>query len=399
MYFNKGRMLIDKETELMAIMFINSQKEQEKTIMALDLTETQQSPFSVHATDNLEHATTPIEEATEDMFLEEEVENGEGTDLLDEAESTMSTMAEHSLLSEEAGDVEDSLRVYLREMGRTPLLKGSEEIRLAQMIARGKDESEQAELLGATPDFQIIEQGKDAQRRLIEANLRLVVSIAKNYRGRGLTLLDLIQEGNSGLMLATEKFDYTKGYKFSTYATWWIRQAISRAIANQGRTIRLPVHLVETINRTMRVSARLFQELGREPSVEEIAENMGTDVEHVQHILKASQQPISLETPIGEDGDNALGDFVEDQIAPSPTEVTTHHQLKERIDEALRTLNDRERYLIQLRFGLLDGRSRTLAEVGQELRLSRERARQIESRALQKLRQSRNGFQLKDFLD
>jgi RNA polymerase primary sigma factor len=397
MYFNKGRMLIDKETEHMAIMFIDSQKEQKKTIQTLELAETQQSPFSVHPTDNLEHAATPIE-AAEDMFREEEVENGEGTDLLEDTESEMSA-AEHSLLSEEAGDVEDSLRVYLREMGRTRLLKGDEEVRLAQMIARGKHESEQAELLDATPDYHIIEQGKEAQRRLIEANLRLVVSIAKNYRGRGLTLLDLIQEGNSGLMLATEKFDYTKGYKFSTYATWWIRQAISRAIANQGRTIRLPVHLVETINRTMRVSARLFQELGREPSVEEIAEHMGTDVEHVQHILKASQQPISLETPIGEDGDNALGDFVEDQIAPSPTEVTTHHQLKERIDEALGTLNERERYLIQLRFGLLDGRSRTLAEVGQELRLSRERARQIESRALQKLRQSRNGFQLKDFLD
>jgi RNA polymerase primary sigma factor len=336
-------------------------------------------------------------ETAEDMFLEEEVENGEGTDLLNDAEA--STMAEHSLLSEEAADVEDSLRVYLREMGRTPLLKGDEEIRLAQQIACGKYERERAEQQNETPDYIVMEQAKEAQRRLIEANLRLVVSIAKNYRGRGLTLLDLIQEGNSGLMLATEKFDYTKGYKFSTYATWWIRQAISRAIANQGRTIRLPVHLVETINRTMRVSARLFQELGREPSVEEIAQQMGTDAEHVEHILKASQQPISLETPIGEDGDNALGDFVEDQIAPSPTEVTTHHQLKERIDEALRTLNDRERYLIQLRFGLLDGRSRTLAEVGQELRLSRERARQIESRALQKLRQSRNGFQLKDFLD
>jgi len=397
MYFNKGRMLIDKETEHMAIMFIDSQKEQKKTMQALELAETQQSPFSVHPTDNLEHAATPIE-AAEDMFLEEEVENGERTDLLEDTESEISA-AEHSLLSEEAGDVEDSLRVYLREMGRTRLLKGDEEVRLAQMIVRGKHESEQAELLDASPDYHVIEQGKEAQRRLIEANLRLVVSIAKNYRGRGLTLLDLIQEGNSGLMLATEKFDYTKGYKFSTYATWWIRQAISRAIANQGRTIRLPVHLVETINRTMRVSARLFQELGREPSVEEIAEHMGTDVEHVQHILKASQQPISLETPIGEDGDNALGDFVEDKIAPSPTEVTTHHQLKERIDEALGTLNERERYLIQLRFGLLDGRSRTLAEVGQELRLSRERARQIESRALQKLRQSRNGFQLKDFLD
>jgi len=382
----------------MAIMFIDSQKEQEKTTLTMDLTDMQQSPSPVHPTDDLEHAVAHSETA-EDMFLEEEVENGEGTDLLNDADSTISTMAEHSLLSEEAGDVEDSLRVYLREMGRTPLLKGDEEIRLARMIARGKYEREQAELLNETPDYTLLEQAKDAQRRLIEANLRLVVSIAKNYRGRGLTLLDLIQEGNSGLMLATEKFDYTKGYKFSTYATWWIRQAISRAIANQGRTIRLPVHLVETINRTMRVSARLFQELGREPSIEEIAEQMGTDVEHVEHILKASQQPISLETPIGEDGDNALGDFVEDQIAPSPTEVTTHHQLKERIDEALGTLNERERYLIQLRFGLLDGRSRTLAEVGHELRLSRERARQIESRALQKLRQSRNGFQLKDFLD
>jgi RNA polymerase primary sigma factor len=396
MYLNKGRMLIDKETEQMAIMFIESQKEQEKSTLTMSRANIQQSLSSVHPTDDLEHAVASMETA-EDMFLEEEVENGEGTDLLNDAEA--STMAEHSLLSEEAADVEDSLRVYLREMGRTPLLKGDEEIRLAQQIACGKYERERAEQQNETPDYIVMEQAKEAQRRLIEANLRLVVSIAKNYRGRGLTLLDLIQEGNSGLMLATEKFDYTKGYKFSTYATWWIRQAISRAIANQGRTIRLPVHLVETINRTMRVSARLFQELGREPSVEEIAQQMGTDAEHVEHILKASQQPISLETPIGEDGDNALGDFVEDQIAPSPTEVTTHHQLKERIDEALRTLNDRERYLIQLRFGLLDGRSRTLAEVGQELRLSRERARQIESRALQKLRQSRNGFQLKDFLD
>ncbi|GCE45597.1 RNA polymerase primary sigma factor [Thermosporothrix hazakensis] len=378
----------------MAISFIEKPKEQKKRSMLT-------SDIDLLETTTTEDTATDLDDdqldLDADVLLDEDEEQDD--DFIDDDELLNPHLDADAIAASVEAGVDDSLSWYLREMGRTPLLTAEEEIRLAQMMERGRLERESAELLKTAPDRHIMAQAEEAQRRLIEANLRLVVSIAKKYKGRGLTLLDLIQEGNSGLMLAAEKFDYTKGFKFSTYATWWIRQAISRAIANQGRTIRLPVHLVETINRTMRVSSRLFQELGREPTAEEIASRMGTSVEHVQDLIKANQQPISLETPIGEEGDNELGDFVEDSVAPSPTEVTTHRQLREQIDTALSILSDRERYVIQQRFGLLDGRSRTLAEIGQELHLSRERARQIEARALRKLRHSKSCLQLKDFLD
>lgn len=380
----------------MSVVFIEQQNEEMEELFAPGLAENEMSPSSVQATD-LDEIEHPVD-TDEVAFVEDDVENEEGDDELDDADIHKPASRVEGLFAGIEGEMDDSLRLYLREMGRTPLLKMEEEVRLAQMIERGKQEMARATMLDVMPDQKILTQAKDAQSRLIEANLRLVVSIAKRYRGCGLTMLDLIQEGNSGLMLAVEKFDYTRGYKFSTYATWWIRQAISRAIANQARTIRLPVHMVETINRTMRMNARLFQELGREPTVEEIAQRMQMDVEHVREILKISQQPISLETPIGEDGDNELGDFVEDQVALSPSDVTTHHQLKERVDAALQCLNDRERYVIQLRFGLLDGRGRSLQEVGQALSVTRERARQIEARALRKLRQSRGNNDLRDFL-
>ena len=290
--------------------------------------------------------------------------------------------------------LDDPVRMYLREIGRVPLLSAEEEVRLAQRMERGK-----VELLKSQPNRRYIEDGEEAQRRLTEANLRLVVSVAKKYIGRGMSLLDLIQEGNIGLIRAVEKFDYTKGYKFSTYATWWIRQAITRAIADQARTIRIPVHMVETINRLIRISRRLLQDLGREPTSEEIAEQMEISAEKVREIIKVSQEPVSLETPIGEEDDSHLGDFIEDHTALAPADAASHQLLKEQVEDVLDSLTDRERKVLQLRFGLDDGRSRTLEEVGKEFHVTRERIRQIEAKALRKLRHPSRSRKLKDYLD
>jgi RNA polymerase primary sigma factor len=290
--------------------------------------------------------------------------------------------------------LDDPVRMYLREIGRVPLLTAEEEVRLAQRMERGK-----AEQLKQNPNRRIVDDGEEAQRRLTEANLRLVVSVAKKYIGRGMSLLDLIQEGNIGLIRAVEKFDYTKGYKFSTYATWWIRQAITRAIADQARTIRIPVHMVETINRLIRISRRLLQDLGREPTSEEIAQQMEITAEKVREIIKVSQEPVSLETPIGEEDDSHLGDFIEDHTALAPADAASHQLLKEQVEDVLDSLTERERKVLQLRFGLDDGRARTLEEVGREFKVTRERIRQIEAKALRKLRHPSRSRKLKDYLD
>lgn len=274
--------------------------------------------------------------------------------------------------------IEDPVRMYLKEIGKVPLLTADEEIELAKRMELGDEE---------------------AKQRLSEANLRLVVSIAKRYVGRGMLFLDLIQEGNLGLIKAVEKFDYRKGYKFSTYATWWIRQAITRAIADQARTIRIPVHMVETINKLIRVSRQLLQELGREPTPEEIAEKMEMPVERVREILKISQEPVSLETPIGEEEDSHLGDFIQDDNVPVPADAATFTLLKEQLEEVLGTLTDREQKVLILRFGLEDGRARTLEEVGKEFNVTRERIRQIEAKALRKLRHPSRSRKLKDYLE
>ena len=274
--------------------------------------------------------------------------------------------------------IEDPVRMYLKEIGKVPLLSAEEEIDLAQRMEEGDE---------------------DAKKRLAEANLRLVVSIAKRYVGRGMLFLDLIQEGNLGLIKAVEKFDYRKGYKFSTYATWWIRQAITRAIADQARTIRIPVHMVETINKLIRVSRQLLQELGREPTPEEIAEEMNMGVERVREILKISQEPVSLETPIGEEEDSHLGDFIQDDNVPVPADAAAFTLLKEQLVEVLGTLTEREQKVLRLRFGLDDGRARTLEEVGKEFNVTRERIRQIEAKALRKLRHPSRSRKLKDYLD
>jgi RNA polymerase primary sigma factor len=289
--------------------------------------------------------------------------------------------------------------MYLREIGRVPLLTAEEEVRLAQLMERGKAERQRVDRLKVAPNYRYMREGEDAQQRLTEANLRLVVSVAKKYIGRGMSLLDLIQEGNIGLIRAVEKFDYTKGYKFSTYATWWIRQAITRAIADQARTIRIPVHMVETINRLIRISRRLLQDLGREPTSEEIAEQMEISAEKVREIIKVSQEPVSLETPIGEEDDSHLGDFIEDHTALAPADAASHQLLKEQVEDVLDSLTERERKVLQLRFGLDDGRSRTLEEVGKEFHVTRERIRQIEAKALRKLRHPSRSRKLKDYLD
>ena len=274
--------------------------------------------------------------------------------------------------------IEDPVRMYLKEIGKVPLLSAEEEIELAKRMENGDQE---------------------AKKRLAEANLRLVVSIAKRYVGRGMLFLDLIQEGNLGLSKAVEKFDYRKGYKFSTYATWWIRQAITRAIADQARTIRIPVHMVETINKLIRVSRQLLQELGREPTPEEISEEMGMPVDRVREILKISQEPVSLETPIGEEEDSHLGDFIQDDNVPVPAEAASFTLLREQLVEVLGTLTEREQKVLRLRFGLDDGRARTLEEVGKEFNVTRERIRQIEAKALRKLRHPSRSRKLKDYLD
>ncbi|MGN0291687.1 MAG: RNA polymerase sigma factor RpoD [Lachnospiraceae bacterium] len=274
--------------------------------------------------------------------------------------------------------IEDPVRMYLKEIGKVPLLSAEEEIELAKRMELGDQE---------------------AKKRLAEANLRLVVSIAKRYVGRGMLFLDLIQEGNLGLIKAVEKFDYRKGYKFSTYATWWIRQAITRAIADQARTIRIPVHMVETINKLIRVSRQLLQELGREPTPEEIAEEMDMPVERVREILKISQEPVSLETPIGEEEDSHLGDFIQDDNVPVPADAAAFTLLKEQLEEVLGTLTEREQKVLTLRFGLEDGRARTLEEVGKEFNVTRERIRQIEAKALRKLRHPSRSRKLKDYLE
>ena len=316
----------------------------------------------------------------------------------------------------EGVSIEDPVRMYLKEIGKVPLLTADEEIVLAKQMEAGAeaharleeieeelktaDDAKKEELKKEKRQLKMTEMaGEDAKNRLAEANLRLVVSIAKRYVGRGMLFLDLIQEGNLGLIKAVEKFDYRKGYKFSTYATWWIRQAITRAIADQARTIRIPVHMVETINKLIRVSRQLLQELGREPFPEEIAEEMNMSVDRVREILKISQEPVSLETPIGEEEDSHLGDFIQDDNVPVPADAAAFTLLREQLKDVLSTLTDREQKVLRLRFGLDDGRARTLEEVGKEFNVTRERIRQIEAKALRKLRHPSRSRKLKDYLD
>ncbi|MBE5854842.1 MAG: RNA polymerase sigma factor RpoD [Lachnospiraceae bacterium] len=344
---------------------------------------------------------------------DEDEDADEDIDMSDEEDIDMENI---DLSVPDGISIEDPVRMYLKEIGKVPLLSADDEIILAQKMEAGDkaaaeiDEKKEklASAKGKTKEKlekeieemqEAIDAGDYAKQKLAEANLRLVVSIAKRYVGRGMLFLDLIQEGNLGLIKAVEKFDYTKGYKFSTYATWWIRQAITRAIADQARTIRIPVHMVETINKLIRVSRQLLQELGREPSPEEIAAEMKMPVERVREILKISQEPVSLETPIGEEEDSHLGDFIQDENVPVPSDAAAFTLLKEQLVEVLDTLTDREQKVLRLRFGLDDGRARTLEEVGKEFNVTRERIRQIEAKALRKLRHPSRSRKLKDYLD
>ena len=338
-------------------------------------------------------ASMPINEEKMDLILEYLEKNNidvlqddkvdDTTDLLLDTDDEVILSEEDEVEIIDDADVlegvstEDPVRMYLKEIGNVPLLSTEEEVALAQRVEAG-DES--------------------AKKQLIEANLRLVVSIAKKYVGRGMPFLDLIQEGNMGLMKAVDKFDYSKGFKFSTYATWWIRQAITRGIADTGRTIRVPVHMVETINKTLRMTRTLLQELGREPTPEEVAERLGVPVARVREVLKISRDPVSLDTPIGEEDDSHLGDFIEDDSALSPADSAAFSMLREELSTALESLTDRERQVVQLRFGLIDGRARTLEEVGKEFNVTRERIRQIEAKALRKLRHPSRSKRLRDFL-
>lgn len=339
--------------------FAGMQITEEKMDLILEFLE--KSNIDILHEENVEDTTELLLDNDDDILLsdEDEVEIIDDTDVL------------------EGVSTEDPVRMYLKEIGNVPLLSTEEEVELARRVEEG-DES--------------------AKKQLIEANLRLVVSIAKKYVGRGMPFLDLIQEGNMGLMKAVDKFDYAKGFKFSTYATWWIRQAITRGIADTGRTIRVPVHMVETINKTLRMTRTLLQELGREPSPEEVAERLGVPVARVREVLKISRDPVSLDTPIGEEDDSHLGDFIEDDSALSPADSAAFSMLREELSTALESLTDRERQVVQLRFGLIDGRARTLEEVGKEFNVTRERIRQIEAKALRKLRHPSRSKRLKDFL-
>jgi RNA polymerase primary sigma factor len=320
--------------------------------------------------------------------------NTAGVEVIEETEEDKPETEEEVEETVAAGlALDDPVRMYLKEIGRVPLLSMEDEKNLAMRIEAGEKELAK----NGSANQVVVGQGEEAKRQLTEANLRLVVSIAKKYVGRGMLFLDLIQEGNLGLIRAVEKFDYRKGYKFSTYATWWIRQAITRALADQARTIRIPVHMVETINRLIKISRQLLQELGRDPSVEEIAAEMGLTPEKVREVIKISQEPISLETPIGEEEDSHLGDFIEDQEAVAPAEAASVMLLKEKMQDVLQNLTERERKVLVLRFGLEDGHQRTLEEVGQEFGVTRERIRQIEAKALRKLRHPSRGKALKDY--
>ena len=338
-----------------ASMPINEEK------MDLILEYLEKNNIDVLQDDNVDDTTDLLLDTDDEVILSEEDE----VEIIDDADVL------------EGVSTEDPVRMYLKEIGNVPLLSTEEEVALAQRVEAG-DES--------------------AKKQLIEANLRLVVSIAKKYVGRGMPFLDLIQEGNMGLMKAVDKFDYSKGFKFSTYATWWIRQAITRGIADTGRTIRVPVHMVETINKTLRMTRTLLQELGREPTPEEVAERLGVPVARVREVLKISRDPVSLDTPIGEEDDSHLGDFIEDDSALSPADSAAFSMLREELSTALESLTDRERQVVQLRFGLIDGRARTLEEVGKEFNVTRERIRQIEAKALRKLRHPSRSKRLRDFL-